>query len=196
MNSKISIEDKKVMTPEFRISYPNLHEAKSFQGAEAKFGMTMLFDKRSNLDALKKAAQNAAAEKWGFDSKKWPKNLKWPFRDGDKERPDTKGYKNTIFVSASSKQKPGLVDQKRERIEKDDERFGAGVYCRAVLIAFAYDTAGNRGVSFSLQNVQLLRDAERFTGRKNPEDEFDEVEDASEKTENYAEETTEMDIGF
>lgn len=185
--AKMTIEDKKVKTPEFRVSYPNVFRAKSFQNQEAKFSVVMLFPKKTDLSSLKKAAENAAIEKWGADRKKWPKVMKSPFRDGDEERADTKGYKDAIFITASSKQKPGVVNQKRERIEETDEPgFYAGCYARAVLIAFAYDTAGNRGVSFSLQNLQKLRDGEPFTGRKAAEDEFDEVEDLSDKEEAYA----------
>lgn len=192
--SDITIEDKKCMTPEFRTSYPNVFKAKSFEGQEPKYGLTMLFSKKADISKLKKAAFNAAVEKWGEDKAKWPKKLRLPFRDGDAEKADMKGYPGHIFVSASSKQKPGVVDQRREAI-LDEQAFYAGCYARATLIAFAYDRAGNVGVSFSLQNVQKLRDGERFSGRKAAEDEFDAVEDASDDASAYGKEA-EADLGF
>lgn len=184
--AKMDISLKKVITPEFRASFPQLFEAKSFQNQDAKFSVVMLFDKKTtDLKAMKKAAANAAIEKWGADKAKWPKNLRDPFRDGE-EKADMEGYKGCTFVSASSKaeNRPGLVDENVERI-MDKSKFYAGCYARAELIAFAYDVSGNRGISFSLQNVQKLRDGKPFSGRKNAEDVFDKVEKAEDSEESY-----------
>lgn len=193
--SKMSIDQKKCVTHEFRVSFPALITPKAFEEQAPKFSIVMLFDKNTKLSeppknklgqpigiSMKHAAHNAAVEKFG-PKEKWPKNLRMPFRDGD-ERSDTPGYEGTIFVTASSKGQPGLVDQKRQPILNERD-FYAGCYARAELIAFAYDKAGNKGVSFSLQNVQKLRDGEPFSGRKAAEDVFDDVEDGSENAENY-----------
>lgn len=180
---KNNIQAKKVITPEFRVSFPAVFTAKAFQNQEPKYSVVMLFSKKTDISELKKAAMNAAAEKFGNDKTKWPKNLKMPFRDGD-EKADTPGYKDTIFVTASSKQRPGLVDRSRQAILSEED-FYAGCYARAELIAFAYDTAGNRGVSFSLQNIQKLKEGEKFSGRKAAEDVFDSVEDDSDNPDNY-----------
>ena len=171
-----AMELKKVKTPEFRLSFPALYKPKSFEQQEAKYSCVMLFDKtKADLTGMKKAVVAAATEKWGA-KEKWPKGMKTPFRDGD-EKEDMDGYKGHTFVSASSKQAPQIVDYKGpgvrpEPIPETDNRCYAGCYARATLIAFAYDKAGNRGVSFSLQNVQVLRDGKPFSGRKNAEDEF------------------------
>lgn len=160
----------------------------------------MLFSKSTDLKSLKNAAHNAATEKWG-PKEKWPKNMRMPFRDGN-EKGDLQGYEDMIFVSASSKLAPQVVSSKKvdgqfPRLTKDDEQFYAGCYARATLIAFAYDTMGNKGVSFSLQNVQKLRDGEAFSGRKNADDEFESVEDGSDNESSYgqAEEHTDG-LGF
>lgn len=189
MAEKMEIEKKKVLTPEFRVSFPHVFEKHTaFEGQEAKFSCVMLFPKKTDLKELKRAVTNAATEKWG-PKEKWPKNMRMPFRDGD-EKSDLSGYEGTIFVSASSKQKPQVIGNKKvdgafPRIEKEDEQFYAGCYARATLIAFAYDKAGNKGVSFSLQNLQKLKDGEQFSGRKNADDEFDEVDDGSDDSSNY-----------
>lgn len=198
--SKIKLEDKKVsgnQCPEFRVSFPAILKPKSFQGQEPKYSIVMLFPKSTDLKELKRAVQNAAIEKWGVDQKDWPKNLKLPFRKGD-EFPERKGYPGHIFVGASSKEKPGLVDQRKNYIHAEtggEEIFYAGCYARASLIAFAYDTSGNRGVSFSLQNIQKTRDGEKFSGRKAAEEEFDEIEDGSENESSYDATGTD-DVGF
>lgn len=183
---KMPIEKKKCMTPKFRVSYPAVFEAKAYEEGQApKYSLVMLFDKKADLKELKRAAENAAMEKFGPKEKR-PKNFRMPFRDGDEDRSDTPGYENSIFVTASSKQRPGVVDQQRTQLISEED-FYAGCYARATLIAFAYDTKGNKGVSFSLQNVQKLADGEKFSGRKNAEDEFDSVEDSSESSESYGE---------
>jgi hypothetical protein len=178
MTQKMDITLKKCTTPKFRVSFPQVFSPKSFEGQEPKYSLTMLFPKNADLKELKRAAGNAIKEKWGADKAKWPKNLRMPFRDGD-EKAGVKGYENCVFVSASSKQKPGVVNQNVEEII-DQNDFYAGCFARATLIAFAYDTAGNRGVSFALQNVQKLGDGERLGGRRDASSDFDAVEDQSE----------------
>lgn len=182
--TKMDINLKKCVTPEFRVSFPAVFEAKSFKGQEAQFSVVMLFDKKTDLKELRKIALNAAEEKWGSDQKKWPKDFRRPFRDGDVEKPDTIGYPGTVFVSAKSKTQPGLVGPSRQPILNAKD-FYAGCYARAEVIAFAYDNIGN-GVSFSLQNIQKLRDGDSLSGRKNAEDVFDAVTDSSEDAASYA----------
>jgi Enterobacter phage Enc34, ssDNA-binding protein len=192
---KNNIEAKKAMTPEFRVSFPHVFEAHTgFEGQQAKFSIVALFPKNVDLSGLKKAVFNAAVEKFG-PKEKWPKNLRLPFRDGD-EKSDLSGYEGTTYITASSMQRPGVVNQKLEPLTKDDNQFYAGCYARATLIAFAYDKAGNKGVSFSLQNVQKLRDGDPFSGRRKAEEEFDSVEDGSDDASNYGGEEASSDMGF
>lgn len=159
-----------VMTPEFRVSFPAVFKPKRQKGdatSEPKYGLTMLFPKGADLSKLKAAAQEAVREKWGD---KPPKNLRSPFRDqGEKEY---EGYEEgAVFVSASSKQKPGLVDRQRQDII-DETEFYPGCYARATIRAFAYDNNGNKGVAFGLNNVQKLRDGDPLGGRTRAQDDF------------------------
>lgn len=169
-----------VMTPEFRVSYPYVFKPqqpmKGSEGKDPKYSVVMLFKKGEDLSKLKAAAQAAAVEKWGADQAKWPKNLRVPFRDqGEKE---SEGYEEgAVFVTATSKAKPGLVDANLNHII-DESEFYAGCYARATVRAFAYDNAGNRGISFGLQNVQKLRDGESLSGRVKAEDEFQPIASA------------------
>ena len=159
-----------LMTPEFRVSFPAVFKPKRQKGdatSEPKYGLTMLFPKGADLSKLKAAAQEAVKEKWGD---KPPKNLRSPFRDqGEKEY---EGYEEgAVFVSASSKQKPGLVDRQRQDII-DETEFYPGCYARATLRAFAYDNNGNKGVAFCLNNIQKLRDGNPLDGRTRAKDDF------------------------
>lgn len=165
----------KVMTPEFRASFADVFVPRApEEGKEPVYAVTMLFAKDADLSALKAAAKAAAIEKWGADQNKWPKNLKLPFRDqGEK---DYDGYEaGCIFVRASSKQKPGLVDANVQPII-DPSEFYSGCYARATVNAFAWGGAahqkGQNGVSFGLQNIQKIHDGEAFGGRSKPTDDF------------------------
>ena len=169
--------NQNVMTPQFRASFANVFRpGKAMEDGEAKYGVMMLFPKDADLSALKKAAHAAAVEKWGTDTAKWPKNMRSPFRDqGEKEG---EAYvKGAVFVTATSKQKPGLVDARNQPII-DELEFYSGCYARATVRAFAYDKAGNRGVAFGLQNVQKIKDGEPLAGRTRAEDDFTPLDDA------------------
>ena len=176
----------KIITPEGRVSFPSVFEARAFaDGADAKFGVTLLFDKDSaNLKSLRDAAIKAVIEKWGPDKAKWPVNLRshdlttylsstgkdgWPFRDGDVQGYD--GYENAVSVKFSSKAKPGVVDRDVQPIINQDE-FYAGCYARVQCVPFAFDASGNKGVTFMLNHVQKVRDGEAFSGRGRAEDAF------------------------
>lgn len=167
-----------VTTGKFRVSFPWVFRAQKAmtEGADPKYSITMLFPKGEDLTALKKAAHQAAVEKWGADMNKWPKGLRNPFRNqGEKE---FEGYEDgAIFITATSKQRPGLVDAKVQDIIEEHE-FYPGCYARASVRAFAYDQKGNRGVSFGLQNVQKLADGDPLGGRSRPSDDFDAAVDA------------------
>lgn len=185
--ASVDIELKKCVTPEFRVSFPALFKPKVFKGqeaSEAKFGITMLFNKKQDLTALKKAALAAGTEKWGADRSKWPKFRYPTFRDGDDEKGDTEGYENTIFVSAKSKNQPGIVGPNLQPILNERDIY-AGCFARAEVIAYAYDQAGNKGIGFSLQNVQKLREGDPLSGRKDASDVFDAVEDLSDDAGTY-----------
>ena len=164
----------KCLTPEFRVSFPAVFQPKTFEGQEPKYRIVMLFDKKTDITPLKKLAADAVNKKWPDKSKR-PKFKHNPFRDGDEEKAGIEGYAGKIFIGASSKLQPGVVDQRKNQIMTEDE-FYAGCYARATLTAYAFDTAGNTGVAFGLQNVQKLRDGEPFSGRTKAEDDFDMVE--------------------
>lgn len=166
---------KKVITPEFRVSFPSVFTPSSFEGQEPKYRITMLFEKGTDLNALKQLAAETVAEKWPNKDTR-PKNIRNPFRDGDVDKPDMDGYAGTIFLNASSKMKPGVVDSFVQPIIEEGE-FYAGCYARATVTCYAYSFAGNNGVAFGLQNIQKTRDGDSFTGRSSAESDFTPVND-------------------
>lgn len=177
------IEPRKCTTPKFRVSFPNVFKPKSFKDGEPKYSITMLFDKKTDLAKMKLAARNAGIQKFG-PVESWPKDkngkskLRMPFRDGDDEKAEMDGYENCIFVNASSKSPPQVIEADGKTPIVSEVSLYAGCYARASLIAFGYDESGNKGISFALQNIQKWEDGEPFSGKPKAEDEFEAIEGA------------------
>jgi len=166
-----------VPTPEFRASFVYIFTPQKAMeaGKPDKFTCTMLFALGADLSKMKKAATEALQEKFGarLNDPAFKARLRSPFRDQGEKSYD--GYvPGAIFVTATSKDRPGLVDQNLNDII-DPSQFYSGAYARATVRAFAYDKAGNVGVSFGLQNIQKLRDGESLSGRMKAQDEFEAV---------------------
>jgi len=163
-----------LLTPEFRVSFPTVFEAKAIQeGQKKKYSVQMLFSKKTDITVLKQAVHAEIVKKWGADSTKWPAGLRNPIRDGSEKQYDGYGP-DVVFATASSMNRPGLVDQNVQPIISPEEFYG-GCYARATVRPFAYDKMGNKGVSFGLANIQKIRDGEKFSGATNPENDFDAI---------------------
>jgi hypothetical protein len=122
-----------------------------------KYSIRACFPPTAKLDALKKEAEAAAKEKWGD---KIPKTLRSPFRLNEELENPIVGIGDDWIImsfSANEDRRPGIVDAKLQDIIDDSDVY-SGAWYRAQVRAFAYENAGNKGVSFGLQNVQKLRD--------------------------------------
>jgi len=170
-----------IMTPYGLLSFPNLFTPRApAEGTEPRYSINLVFDEKAQKApeyiAMQKAVIACAKEEFGDDVNL--KGLRLPFRDaGEKEYA---GYNDgDMFVSAWTKQKPGLVNAQRSEI-LDPSDVWAGQLARATIKPFAYNVSGNKGVSFALNNVQIVKkDMPRLDGRKAAEDDFDEVDDGS-----------------
>ena len=165
---------EKVLTPEFRVAFADVWEARAYGDGEPKFGLVMVFPKTTDISALKRAAEKVAREKWGDKLPEMMKagKIRLPWRDGT-EYAQYDGFDDTVvFIRATSTRPPGIVDAKLQRI-LDQTEFYSGCYARATVNAYAYDTKGNKGVSFGLLNLQKIRDGESFVGSAKPEKDFE-----------------------
>lgn len=176
------------VTPMFRVSYPNVFKPRmnDLNGKE-EYSVMAIFPKGADLSALKEAAANAMAKKFGPDKTKWPKQYRSPFRDQqDRAKEDEAGnlvmpeglVAGAIYLNLRTNQKPAVVDQNVQPILEEKD-FYAGCYARAKIGAYAYDNKGNKGVSFGLQNIQKMKDGEPLGTRTRPEDDFKPIEDLS-----------------
>jgi hypothetical protein len=165
---------EKVLTPEFRAAFADVWKARAYEDGEPKFGLVMVFPKTTDISALKRAAEKVAREKWGDKLPELMKagKIRLPWREGS-EYGEYDGFDDSVvFIRATSKRPPGIVDRSNQRII-DQSEFYSGCFARATVNAFAYETKGNRGVSFGLLNLQKIRDGESFAGAANPEQDFE-----------------------
>ena len=163
----------KVVTGKVRFSYANIWEAKSINGGDEKFSVSLIIQKSDTktIAEIKAAIEGAKQEGKAKLGGKIPANLKLPLRDGDAERPDDEAYKNSYFVNANSKDRPNVVD-KNVRAILDQSEVYSGCYGRASITFYAFNQNGNKGIACGLQNIQKLSEGEPLSGRSRAEDDF------------------------
>lgn len=174
----------KVVTGEVRCSYVHLTEPwanSDNPNAIPKFSIAILIPKSDTATVEKLRAAQENAKKIGKD-KKWggeiPHNLKDTLHDGDVEADLKKNpeYAGHWYMTVSNTQRPGIVDSDLQQII-DPTQLYSGMYARVSLNAYPYNTAGNRGVSFSLNNVMKKREGEALAGSASAESDFAEFAD-------------------
>ncbi len=167
-----------------RWSYANVWEPKSINGGAPKYSVSLIIPKSDTktVTAVKNAIQAAYDEgqsKLKGNSKSVPalSAIKNPLRDGDAERPDDETHKDSYFVNANSATAPGIVDAARQPILERSEVY-SGVYGRASINFYAFNSNGNKGIACGLNNLQKISDGEPLGGKTRAEDDFaDEDED-------------------
>ena len=166
-----------------RWSYVNAWEPKSINGGAPKYSVSLIIPKSDTktLEKIRAAIQAAYEEgqsKLKGNGRSVPalSALKTPLRDGDAERPDDEAYANSYFVNANSGTAPGIVDADRNPILERSEVY-SGVYGRASINFYAFNSNGNKGIACGLNNLQKLRDGEPLGGKSRAEDDFAEEDE-------------------
>lgn len=168
----------KVVTGKVRFSYANVWESKSINGGDEKYSVSLIIPKSdkktfAEIKAAIEQAKKDGASKFGG---KIPNNLKLPLRDGDVDRSDDEAYKDSWFLNANSKDRPGIVDKNVKAI-LDPEEFYSGCYGRASINFYAFNQNGNKGIACGLQNLQKLSEGEPLSSRSRAEDDFTTADD-------------------
>ena len=176
--SKNSNPMKVVTGVNTRWSYVNAWEAKSINGGTPKFSVSLIIPKSdtktvAKIEAAIEAAYKEGEAKLKGNSRTVPalSAIKTPLRDGDAERPDDPAYANSYFMNANSNTAPGIVDADCQPILDRSEVY-SGVYGRASVNFYAFNSNGNRGIACSLNNLQKIRDGEHLGGKSSAEDDF------------------------
>jgi hypothetical protein len=178
MSNTKSKSATKVVIP-CRISFANIWQPKSINGSEEKYSVSCLILK-SDKATLMKIHKAVEAAKEDGKARKWngkiPPNLKLPLRDGDIERPDDENYAGHMFLNATSKEAPQIVDRRVQPI-MDAMECGSGDYCNVSVNFYPFNANGNRGVAAGLGNIQKVKDGERLSGRTDAASDFEELAD-------------------
>lgn len=161
-----------------RWSYANVWEAKSINGGTPKFSVSLIIPKTDTATVQKiKAAIKAAYEEGQAKLKDNGRAvppltaIKTPLRDGDTERPDDPAYADSWFINANSSTAPSIVDADCNPILTRSEVY-SGVYGRASINFYAFNSNGNKGIACGLNNLQKIRDGEPLGGKASAASDF------------------------
>lgn len=167
----------KVITGRVRMSFLNwFAPRKNDLNGKDEYSAELLIPKSDTetINALKMAMKEAIVAKFG---EKIPSNLRSPLKDGDTATkadgsPLADYYKGHYFLRTKSTEKPGVIGSDGSEL-REASQFVSGDYGRASIVAFAYDQAVNKGVSFYLQNLMFMDKGEAFGGgRASASDDF------------------------
>lgn len=158
----------RVVTGEVRLNYADIFEAKSIQGGEPKYFVSLIISKGDTATLAKiersiDAAIDAGTAKFGGKRPNKPA-LKLPLRDGDIER-DDEAYANSMFVNANSTIPPQVVGTDLQPILDATEVY-SGCYAQVSISFYAFNTNGNRSIACGLGNIQKLGDDEPLGGNR------------------------------
>ena len=181
--SKMINPTKVITGPKTRWSYANVWDPKSINGGAPKYSVSLIIPKSDTKTVNKiKAAIQAAYEEGQSKLKGNGKSvpalavIKTPLRDGDTERPDDDAYTNSYFINANSATAPGIVDADCNPILQRSEVY-SGVYGRASINLYAFNSNGNKGIACGLNNLQKISDGEPLGGKASAESDFAAVDD-------------------
>lgn len=156
----------------------NVWEPKSINGGIPKYSMSLIIPKSdtatiSKINAAIEAAYTEGQARLKGSSKTVPllSSIKTPLRDGDVERPDDPAYANAHFINANSATAPGIVDSNLNPVINRSEVY-SGVYGRASINLYAFNTNDNHGIACGLNNLQLIRPGEPLGGKASPKADF------------------------
>ena len=166
-----------------RWSFANVWEPKSINGGTPKYSVSLIVPKSdvktvAKIKAAIEAAYHEGEAKLKGSGKSVPPlaAIKNPLRDGDIERPDDSAYANAYFINANATSAPGIVDADRNPILSRSEVY-SGVYGRASISFYAFNSNGNKGIACGLNNLQKVRDGEPLGGKTSAESDFSTEED-------------------
>jgi hypothetical protein len=144
---------------------------------ELTYPAVLLIEPNDPILPLMKRAMKAAAIEFFKGEANIPKKLYSPIRDGAEKAEDYEFYAGHLFITATTRSKPGVVDQRNKPVTDQDEIY-SGCWVRVEVNAFGYDY-GEPGISFGLNNLQKLGDDTQFGGRRPADQVFTPVVDAA-----------------
>lgn len=185
----MSLQKTHVKTPPARLSFPHLFApGLKQQGlpdipANKEYSAAILLPPETDLTPFVAAAEAAMLEKWGEIIKpRYPVLEKAEGKTTADGRPYAGYDKGWTSLRAKNKMAPQVVggdlqpilalppgtpeDQRAEAITRAEQVVYPGCWCRFLILAFPWDNKFGRGVSWSLEAVQFVKDDTAFAVRK------------------------------
>lgn len=168
-----------------RLAFPQIFEAKPFQGAgHPSFTAMLLIDpvkQAALIDEVKKTMIAVAKEKWAGKADSVFASLKGTdkvcLRSGD-TKSDYSGFEGMMFLSTRSQNRPLVIDRDKSPLTAADGRPYGGSYVNASIEIWAQDNGFGKRINASLRGLQFYKDGDAFAaGAPADESEFDAVND-------------------
>ena len=186
-----------MLSPEARLSFPALFKARPPFGRpdapqdEWKYECTLLVPKSESawMNELSQTIEHVVSEAVADNGPRgWkgarPPQLQTPVQDGDAPKKDgtprPEAERGHWLIKIKGKRKPTVRSAVALKgPDLTEAECYAGCYVRATFNVGAYNTAGNKGVTFYLGNILKTRDGEPFgAGATAAEDDFAGLEQA------------------
>jgi hypothetical protein len=172
----------RLLTPKFRVSFPQVFEKASYNNGTPRYSLVGLFypkqfseTDKAKWDAIKKKLGEVCVEFFKKDIKtmKEDRSFKIPFHNGNEKEYQGYGDPDMRFFSmANSKRRPQILNVNGDAITSENtEEFYAGCWARASVNPYAFNNIG-KGLAIGLGNIQKLGDDESFEGFTSAEDDF------------------------
>jgi hypothetical protein len=169
-----------------RIAFPDLYEAKAFEGGNPRFGATLILDPEKSEKLIAEIKANMAVvakEKWGAKADGIMKTLastgKLCLRDGN-DKSEYDGFKNMMYITAGRNAKDGppkVIDRNRADLTADSGKPYGGCVVNASVEIWAQDNNFGKRINAQLRGVQFVADGDAFSGSAPATaDEFEELE--------------------
>ena len=162
----------KVLIENARLAFPDLFEAKSFEGGKPKFGAAFLMEPNNPaIVKLRDAEKTVAKEKWGAKAdtilKEIIANGRQVVQDGDKKA-SYDGYAGMLFINANSDTRPSVYDRDKTVLAAGDGRPYAGCYVDATVEVWAQDNKFGKRINAQLTGVRFRADGDSFSAGAPP----------------------------
>lgn len=161
----------KVILKGARGAFLNIWEPKSFgDTGEPRCGGSFLLDpktQKAEVDKVIAAINEVAKEKWAAKAGDVLKTLK---AKGDlclhpgETKAEYDGFEGMVFVSASNKARPVVIDKDKSPLTQSDGRPYSGCYVNVSVDVWAQDNKYGKRINAKLLAVQFSRDGDAFSG--------------------------------
>jgi len=169
----------KIMLNRVQVAFLDIFEAVAVEGSDnPKFGIKLVIDpkNRAHIETLDAAILATAKEKWKEKAEAVlskltvlgkPKNIEtcfvrepYPNRDGNPHE----GFEGMYYVSATSPNRPLVIDRDKSPLRPSDGRPYGGSICNVQLEVWAQDNKWGKAVRAEIKAIQFVEDGPRFSG--------------------------------